>query len=108
MLWLNTEFNGLAGAQATDLWVNAVLGNFAAGTALTNQQLSWDAFATANSIIDGNVAAFLGSWGVDTATNTVWAVLDHNSQFAVVPEPATGGLLALGTALLGLRRRRKI
>lgn len=108
LLWLNTEFNGVAGAQATDLWVNAVLGNFASGTALNNQQLSWSSFSSANSITDANIGAFLGSWGVDTATNTVWAVLDHNSQFAVVPEPATGGLLALGTALLGLRRRRKI
>lgn len=108
LLWLNTEFNGVAGAQATDLWVNAVLGNFASGTALTNQQLSWSSFSSANSITDANVGAFLGSWGVNTASNTVWAVLDHNSQFAVVPEPATGGLLAVGTALLGLRRRRKI
>lgn len=108
LLWLDTEFNGAAGAQSGDLWKNAVLGNFGSGTALTNQQLSWDAFATANAITDANVANFLGSWGVDTASNTAWAVLNHNSQYAVVPEPATAGLLALGTVLLGLRRRRRI
>lgn len=47
----------------------------------------------------------LGHYGIDPGTgNTVWAVLDHNSQFAVgavsVPEPGTLVLLAAG--LLGL------
>jgi len=105
-MWLDTEFNGAAGAQANDLWKDAVAGNFGTGTALIDQLMSWSAFATANGITDANVGNFLGSWGVDTASDTVWAVLNHNSQFAVVPEPATGGLLVLGTALLGLRRRR--
>jgi hypothetical protein len=49
----------------------------------------------------------LGKWGVNTATNTVWAVVDHSSEFAaVVPEPASLGVLALGgLALLGRRRK---
>ena len=42
----------------------------------------------------------LGTWGVDTADHVVWAVVDHNSQFAVIPEPGTLALLAAG--LLGL------
>lgn len=47
-----------------------------------------------------------GMWGVDAANNTVWAVIDHNSEFAVVvPEPAMLALLALGS-LAVLRRRR--
>jgi autotransporter-associated beta strand protein len=36
----------------------------------------------------------VGDWGVNTANHTVWAVLDHNSQFAVVPEPGTLALAA--------------
>jgi hypothetical protein len=42
--------------------------------------------------------------------NTVWVVLDHNSEFAVVPEPATlaflmfGGLSMAGAGII--RRRR--
>jgi MYXO-CTERM domain-containing protein len=51
----------------------------------------------------------LGNYGVDTANDVVWAVLNHNSEFGVgfeepVAEPA--GLSLIGLALLGLRRRR--
>jgi hypothetical protein len=47
----------------------------------------------------------LGTYGVDLANNTAWAVLNHNSDFAVssgklapVPEPAT--LLGFGVPML--------
>jgi hypothetical protein len=50
----------------------------------------------------------LGTWGVDTVQNVVWQVVDHNSQFAVVPEPATVGLLSLAALGLTIRRRRAI
>ena len=52
----------------------------------------------------------LGAYGVDTTSNTVWAVIDHNSEFAVaaVPEPSTIALLgAVGLAFVVFRRRRK-
>jgi hypothetical protein len=71
---------------------------------------SWDTFATNNFgavTPDGaHLAAYMGAWGVDTTNHVVWAILNHNSQFAVVPEPSTillAGLGALG--LCGLRRR---
>ena len=32
----------------------------------------------------------LGDWGVNTANNTVWAVVNHNSEFAVIPSPVNG------------------
>jgi len=53
-------------------------------------------------------ADYLGSWGRETTANTVWAVTDHNSQFAVVPEPGTLGLAAVGLAggIWYLRQRR--
>jgi hypothetical protein len=46
----------------------------------------------------------LGNYGVDTANNVVWAVINHNSEFAV-PEPATIALLGLGFAVLFCRKK---
>ncbi|MDD4890488.1 MAG: autotransporter-associated beta strand repeat-containing protein [Phycisphaerae bacterium] len=51
----------------------------------------------------------VGDWGVDTASHTAWVVLDHASDFAVVPEPATLGFLILGGLCMtggGLLRKR--
>ena len=64
-------------------WRNAIEGNVGSNTtnpALINFQGSYAA---------SGAGLTLGAWGVDTAANTVWAVLDHNSQFAAVPEPST-------------------
>lgn len=40
----------------------------------------------------------LGDYGVDTVSHVAWAVINHNSDFAVVPEPATIALLAAAAA----------
>ena len=50
----------------------------------------------------------MGDYGNDPDTNTVWAVLNHNSTFAIasVPEPAVGTLLGFGIIGLLARRRR--
>jgi autotransporter-associated beta strand protein len=93
----------LDGAQ----WVNAVTGNSVTGDdAVARYFGSWDAFT--NDYGD-DLNALLGSWGVDTGGASVWAVLNHNSQFGVlVPEPGTWlMLLAAAAAGLLLRRREK-
>jgi hypothetical protein len=42
----------------------------------------------------------LGDYGVDSTHDVAWVVINHNSEFAVVPEPGT--LVLLVTAGLGL------
>jgi sulfatase modifying factor 1 len=80
-------------------WLNAVAGN-TGGTAQFFSR-AWEA------------SDLLGSYGVDTSSNTVWAVVNHNSDFAVfaVPEPGAGGLalgcLAVGGGYSIWRRRRR-
>jgi hypothetical protein len=107
--WLDTSQN-----QPFGLWEDATAGNFGSGLhgdVFQNVQSSWDAFASANSITDSNVGNFLGSYGVDVAHHMVWAVVNHNSQFAAVPEPSSLILLAIGGIALGGRlhqRRRRM
>jgi hypothetical protein len=59
---------GLASRGAEGRWVNAVEMNN--GGALKYVQRAWQAGDT------------LGTYGVDSATNTVWAVINHASDFA--------------------------
>ena len=96
--------------------MNAINGNYTTGLngdVFTDVQSSWSTFASLNGITDGNVANYLGSWGVDTADNEVWAVVDHNSTFgayfdmANVPEPCSMAAAILIVPALAFRRRRR-
>jgi probable HAF family extracellular repeat protein len=100
----NLSFGGEAHAYlswldpADRLWKNAVTGND--GGAPVHQVGAYDP----------TVDFVLGYFGVDTAANTVWAVLDHNSSFAIVgvPEPSMVSLelcALLAGVMLRLRRR---
>ena len=62
-----------------------------------------------NPLLDNH----LGYYGVDTANHSVWAVVNHNSLFAVgelsaAPEPSRALLLIFGSMGLLMRRRRGI
>jgi len=77
-------------------FVNAIAGNADGGAFSQFIAGGWDSsYATP------------GYYGLDTENNVAWAVIDHNSEFAVVPEPAGITLLAIGClAGLSLRRRK--
>ena len=77
------------------MWKHATLGNSDGGAGALYVDGAWSDDTT------------LSHWGVDKANDTVWAVLDHNSEFAVLPEPASMALLALGGAVILARRRRR-
>jgi hypothetical protein len=130
--WLNPT----GSSTGTPQWQNAALGNFGAVGAdadTAEYQGSFTQFidqyefardpglfpsGTDPAALDSaQLAAILGSFGMDSADNSVWAALDHNSSFAdvatfqsldleAVPEP-TGALpLVLCTlGLLFIRRR---
>ena len=97
--WLDTR----SGSPTSQTWINAVLGNSANVVSRTTAYAgSWTDYQTAFSITAP--ASALGAWGVDAGSRTVWAVVDHNSQFAAVPEPT---VWIAAAALLGLAWARQ-
>jgi hypothetical protein len=92
-------------------WINAILGN----TGNTSYAAlgffgSYAQFLATNGLGAAALSTFMGAYGVDVTNKTVWAVLNHNSSFSVVPEPSTYAMLVGGLFLVGLviRRKRKI
>ena len=90
--------------DANGNWVNAI--------ALDHGTNTGSNYLILGTAADASTAA-LGTYGIDLSTfdadqqATVWAVIDHNSDFAAVPEPSTYALIGTGiAAFLGMRRRR--
>ncbi len=93
--WLDP--NG--GGTGIPLWRNAVSGNYGG----TSRGPVLGDFADLGST---GLADDLGRWGINTTDNTVWAVVDYDGQFGVVPEPATLTLITMGGLALMKRRKR--
>lgn len=123
--WLNTSLDGDPNVVTDgDRWVHAVQGNYDNMPDNPNRHDFYKAIGnplamSLQDYIDGTVTSIeglskasgeirVGDHGGWAADNTVWAVVDHNSDFAVIPEPSTyaliGGVICLATVVL---RRRK-
>jgi fibronectin-binding autotransporter adhesin len=98
-------WNSTPGGAAT--WVNAVVGN-AANNASLDQQGYLGSFSQFQSTYGTTLTDYMGAFGRDETTSSVWAVMNHNSEFVVfaVPEPGTLALVAAAlVAGLAFRRR---
>jgi len=78
-------------------WVNAALGNTGNNATLAQQGFAggFDAFQSTHG---STLSSYIGAWGF--SNTKVWAVINHNSDFATVPEPSTWGRLVLGGAAI--------
>jgi hypothetical protein len=87
-------------------WVNAIDGNI--GNTATAAMQGFDGSYSEFLVAFGGVSLSqsIGAYGYDEETHAAWAVLNHNSDFAVIPEPATAALLVMGGVALLARRRR--
>jgi hypothetical protein len=102
-----TEPDALLGWLSGNQWVNARDGNTGNNPLYASQ---FDGtFAEFQALRGTILANYIGAWGVDVngGVTSVWAVLNHNSDFAVIPEPSAALLLALGGVMLAGRRRRR-
>ena len=123
--WLNTAIDGNPNDITDgDRWVHAVQGNF---DNMPDNPNRHDFYGRIGDPIAGTLDDYLqgtstsivglskasgemrvGDHGGSDIDNTVWAILDHNSDFAVVPEPSAypliGGIISL---IFVLFKRRK-
>jgi hypothetical protein len=107
LLWLD---------PSTQTWINAILGDHGTNDATSAEEDFLGSFAAFQAKYGTNLTLYLGAYGVDTTNNTVWAVIDHNSDFGVgvyvasnsdVPEPSSWMLVLGGLgALLFFHLRR--
>ncbi|MFZ4681597.1 MAG: autotransporter-associated beta strand repeat-containing protein, partial [Terrimicrobiaceae bacterium] len=87
-------------------WVNARDGNTGNNPLYASQfDGTFDEFQTLHGLA---LSTYIGAWGVDLSggVTSTWAVLNHNSDFTVVPEPSSAALLLLAAAGLLAKRRR--
>jgi hypothetical protein len=123
--WLNTSLDGDPTTVTDgDRWVHAVQGNYDNMPDNPNRHDFYKAIGTPLAMsledyIDGTTTSIqglskasgeirVGDHGGWADNNTVWAIVDHNSDFAVIPEPSTyaliGGIICLISVAL---KRRK-
>gem|GEM_PF-3375196 len=90
------------------LWVNAVEGNTGNSADFEMRGYLGSYAQFTREYDDLTLSDYLGAYGYDPETGAVWAVLNHNSSFAmIIPEPATTVLLIGGGMLISAFARRR-
>lgn len=122
--WLNTAIDGDPDTISEgDRWVHAVQGNFDNMPDNPNRHSNLGVIGSAyigtlQDYLAGTVTSIaglskeagemrVGDHGGDPESNTVWAIIDHNSDFAVVPELSTYALFSGLFALIVVYFRKK-
>ena len=122
--WLNTSLDGdHTTVTDGDRWVNAVQGNFDNMPDNPNRHNMYGVIGdplamSLQDYIDGTTTSIqgltkaageirTGDYGGWAADNTVWAIVDHNSDFAVVPEPSTYALICGIVCLISVAIRKR-
>jgi autotransporter-associated beta strand protein len=92
----------------TNAWVNATQGNIDNNSLFASPYSG--SFADFQAAHGTDLSQYIGAWGTTSADGitSTWAVLNHNSDFAIIPEPAAAGLVAAGILSLAARRRRRV
>jgi hypothetical protein len=111
MTWENTIDANFAVTGATTAVADGATVNLGDAVTLNNAAspfigtfAQWEADNPLFNSTD--IANYLGVWGVDPDTlgageYNAWAIVNHNSEFAVVPEPSSLFLLSIGGLILG-------
>ncbi|MFI5381638.1 MAG: PEP-CTERM sorting domain-containing protein [Tepidisphaerales bacterium] len=114
VLQMSYSQDGFVNAQAE---LDAAMNGWIQIVSWDSTNSKWVPTVDLNSTPGGSLQLPLGPWngdltlghfGVDIDANIAWAVIDHNSRFAVVPEPSMLGILALSTLSLITRRHRRV
>lgn len=88
-------------------WVPAINGNLG-NNATPQQQNSTLDFAAFQEQFGSNLSNYVGAYGGCSTCGEVWAVVDHNSEFALItPEPSTAGLLFIAAFVFCTRRVKR-
>jgi hypothetical protein len=86
-------------------WRHAIMGNSDVGLQSYGEYTDGRSFTGGyQAYLDyiGGGSPVLGAYGVDKDQNVAWAVVDHNSSFAVIPEPGTLFMMFISCGAMGL------
>lgn len=86
-------------------WAEAFSGNTGNNATIAARNFN-GSFLAFQAVFGTNLSQYIGAYGYDTQANTVWSVINHGGNFAVIPEPSASALVLLGGVIF-IRSRPK-